>query len=262
MDGETGLLIRGSAQGVLNPYDYFALEAALQAAASLAGPEGPGEVTALTMGPPQAEGALREALALGAGKALLLCDSGFAGADAAITARTLAQGWEKLGVPELIFCGQQTTDGDTAQVPFALAARLGIPAVGWVKAIEYFRAEGFSVLQELSGGTVRVRGGYPALFAIGREAVQPRAASLPRRLEARRAPVTRWTLADLPDPAPHRYGLAASPTRVKRIYAPLGEAKTPPLRVDPGEAAALILGALPGREGQPVPPPSGGGGPG
>jgi electron transfer flavoprotein beta subunit len=245
MDSETGVLIRSSAEGVINPYDLFALEAALQAAAVLQTPAGEnGEVFALTMGPPSAERALREALAMGAASAILLSDPAFSGADVAATSRTLAAALRKYGVPDLIFCGQQTTDGDTAQLPFALAARLGIPAVGWVKGIEYFREDGYSVLQELSGGTVRVRGGYPALFAVGREAVQPRAATLSRRLAARKLPLTVWGLADLPGPESRNYGLAGSPTRVRKLYTPVQDVKTPPLRVEAVEAAFLIRKAL------------------
>jgi electron transfer flavoprotein beta subunit len=245
MDGETGVLIRGSAAGVLNPYDLFALEAALQAHAALRQAGGPaGEIFAITMGPPPAEQALREALAMGVEAAVLLSDPAFSGADVAATSRTLAEGLRRYGVPDLIFCGQQSTDGDTAQLPFALAARLGIPAAGWVKGIEYFREEGYSVLQELSVGTVRVRGAYPALFAVGREAVQPRPPSLPRRLAAKKTPLTVWGLADLGGPESRRYGLAGSPTRVRKLYTPVPEIKTPPLRVEAAEAAARIRKAL------------------
>jgi electron transfer flavoprotein beta subunit len=243
MDDETGVLIRSSAEGIINPCDLFALEAALQAASALqsAGTGNAGdEILSITMGPPQAERTLREALAMGASAALLLSDPAFSGADVAATSRTLAEGLRKYGVPDLIFCGQQTTDGDTAQLPFALAARLGIPAVGWVKKIEYFREDGYSVLQELSGGTVRVRGGYPALFAIGREAVQPRAPSLPRRLGARKMPVTLWDLAVLGGSDPQNYGLAGSPTRVRKLYVPVRAIKTPPLQVEAAEAVSLI----------------------
>jgi electron transfer flavoprotein beta subunit len=247
MDGETGLLIRSSAEGVINPYDVFALEAAMQAAFAQGTPGGAGtaaEVLAVTMGPPSAERTLREALARGASAALLLTDSAFSGADVAATSRTLAEALRKYGVPDLIFCGQQSTDGDTAQLPFALAARLGIPAIGWVKKIEYFGEEDYSVLQELSPGTVRVRGRYPALFAIGREAVQVRAPNLPRRLAAQKIPITTWGLADLPDPDPRRCGLAGSPTRVRKLYTPVPEIKTPSLRVDAAGAASLIRKAL------------------
>jgi electron transfer flavoprotein beta subunit len=239
MDNETGVLIRSSAGGILNPYDLFALEAALRVREAVGG-----EVFAMTMGPPPAEQALREALALGADTALLLSDPAFSGADVAATSRTLAEGMRQYGIPDLVFCGQQSADGDTAQLPFALAARLGIPAVGWVKEIEYFRENDYSVLQELSVGTVRVRGAYPALFAIGREAVQPRPPSLPRRLAAKKLPLTVWGLADLPGRNPKNYGLAGSPTRVRQIYTPAYTVKVPPRRVEAAEAAALIRAAL------------------
>jgi electron transfer flavoprotein beta subunit len=243
MDDKSGVLVRSSAQGMLNPYDLFAIEAAVRAAAEIG--TGAGEaVFAVTMGPRSAERALREALAMGAASALLLTDPAFSGADVAATSRTLAEALRKYGVPDVIFCGQQTADGDTAQLPFALAARLGVPAVGWVKRIEYFRAEGYSVLQELSAGTVRVQGAYPALFAVGGEAVQPRAPSLSRRLAAQRTPITVWTLADLPNADPRNYGLAGSPTRVRKLYAPTHTVKTPPLRVSAAEAVNLIRKAL------------------
>jgi electron transfer flavoprotein beta subunit len=241
MDGETGVLVRDSAGGILNPYDLFALEAALQAASAL---QTVTEIFAITMGPPSAEQALREAVAMGADSAILLSDPAFSGADVAATSRTLAGALEKYGVPDMIFCGQQTADGDTAQLPFALAARLGVPVAGWVKEIECFREDGYSVLQELSTGTVRVRGAYPALFAVSREAVQPRAPSLPRRLAARKLPVTVWGLDCLPNPDPLRYGLAGSPTRVKKLYIPMQNAKAPPRRVEPSEAASLIRKAI------------------
>jgi electron transfer flavoprotein beta subunit len=202
------------------------------------------ELFALTMGPPSAEGALREALAMGVKSALLLSDPAFSGADVTATSRTLAQALQKYGVPDMLFCGQKTSDGDTAQLPFALAARLNIPVVGWINGIEYFREDGYSVLQELSVGTVRVRGGYPTLFAISPEAVQPRLPSLRRKLAAQKLPINVWGLADLPASNPSSYGLSGSPTRVRRLYTPLQNAKTPPLQVDAAEAALLIRKAL------------------
>jgi electron transfer flavoprotein beta subunit len=247
MDGKTGVLVRDSAGGILNPYDLFALEAALQAAFALqaiAAGRSVTEIFAITMGPPSAEQALREALAMGVDSAILLSDPAFSGADVAATSRTLAGALEKRGVPDMIFCGQQTTDGDTAQLPFALAARLGVPAIGWVKEIEWFREGGYSVLQELSTGTARVQGAYPALFAIGRDAVKPRAPSLPRRLAAKKSPVAVWGLASLPYPDPLRYGLAGSPTRVEKLYSPIQNAKAPPRRVEAVEAVSLIREAL------------------
>jgi electron transfer flavoprotein beta subunit len=89
-------------------------------------------VIAVSMGPPSAEKTLREVLSMGAGEAILLNDPAFSGSDVSAISRTLAGAFENLSLPELIFCGQQTTDGDTAQLTFALAARLNIPALGWM----------------------------------------------------------------------------------------------------------------------------------
>ena len=239
MDYKTGVLIRES--GMLNPYDLFALEAALQAMAGSAAFE---ELFAITMGPPCAQAVLREALAMGATDALLLSDPAFCAADVSATSRTLAQALRKYGVPDLIFCGQKSTDGDTSQVPFALAARLNMPAVGWVKRIEYFKEEGYSVLQELSCGTVRVKGGYPALLAVGMEAAVPRVPSLYRRLASQRRHINVWGLDCLTDCNPGNYGLAGSPTRVRKLYTPVQSVKTPSIRVEAACAASLIQKAL------------------
>ncbi|MDR2479229.1 MAG: electron transfer flavoprotein subunit beta/FixA family protein, partial [Treponema sp.] len=201
-------------------------------------------VIALSMGPESAEKVLRESLAMGADEAILLSDTAFSGSDVFATSRALAGAFEKLAVPEIIFCGQQTTDGDTAQLPFALAARLNIPALGWVKKIEYVHPEGFAVLQELSEGTIRVSGTWPALFAVGREGLYPRAPSLRRRLAAQKAAVTIWRLGDMPDTDPGKYGLSGSPTKVQKIYSPEYPVKTAPLRLEPVQAAALIRESL------------------
>ena len=245
MDSVTGVLDRSSSVSVMNPYDLYALEAALRSAAVLSQALGAAvPVIAVSMGPESAEKVLREALAMGADEAILLSDTAFSGSDVSATSRALAGAFEKCAVPEIIFCGQQTTDGDTAQLPFALAARLNIPALGWVKQIEQIHPQGFTVLQELSEGTVQVSGTWPALFAIGREGLHPRAPSLGRRLAAQKVTVTVWRTGDLPDTGPGTYGLSGSPTRVQKIYSPEYPVKAAPLTLEPSPAAALIREAL------------------
>ena len=244
MDSATGALDRTSSGSVINPYDRYALEAALQAAAALSDTHRAVEVIAVSMGPPSAEQVLREALAMGAERAILLSDPAFSGSDVSATSLALAGVFEAETLPDLIFCGQQTTDGDTAQLPFALAARLKIPVMGWVKKIEYFRPDEFSVLQEFSGGTVRAVGAYPALFAIGREGLQPRAPNLSRRLAAQKMPVEVWKLKELSNSDPLKYGFSGSPTKVRKVYTPDFTAKNPPLFLKTAEAAALITEAL------------------
>jgi electron transfer flavoprotein beta subunit len=245
MNSVSGALDRSSAGTAINPYDRYAIEAALRASEALSGCSGEAvRVIAVSMGPPSAEKTLREALAMGVDEAILLCDPALSGSDVSASSRALAGVFEKLSLPQLIFCGQQSTDGDTAQLPFALAARLNIPALGWVKGIEYFRPEGFSVLQEFSGETLRARGAWPALFAVGPEGLRPRASSLSRRLAAQKANLSVWRLEELPDTEPAHYGFSGSPTKVQKIYSPNLPSKNTPLRLEPARAAALIWEAL------------------
>lgn len=238
MDLERGVMIRAHG-GTINLYDLHAVEAALRAAKSLGA-----ETIAIAMGPKGAEEALRAALAMGILRGALLCDAAFAGADVLATAHTLAQGLLALGGFDLIFCGQQTTDGDTAQLPFSLAAQFGARAAGWVKRVEAVEQGAITVLQELSEGTQRLRCPFPAVVAVGREANEPRMPSAAGQLRARHAEIVRLSLADLPDSDPAHHGLAASPTRVLRAYRTADSAKAEPLRLPAREAALRVLAEL------------------
>ena len=239
MDRERGVLLRGVATHTLNPWDACAIEAALQAAESTGS-----KLTALSMGPASATEALREAIAMGANHGVLLCDKAFAGADVLITAYTLAQGIRVLGGFDLIFCGQQTTDGDTAQLPFSLAVQLGSHIAGWTKKIESVGADGITVLQELSDGTQRLILPFPAVVAVGREAATPRLPTLKNKLRAKSAELRHLTLADMPDTDAAHYGLAASPTRVVKVYENVVQTKAKALYLPPKEAAALLCAKL------------------
>jgi electron transfer flavoprotein beta subunit len=239
MDAERGILLRGEAAYALNPWDACAIEAAVQAAERTGG-----ELIALSMGPACAMEALREAIAMGANRGVLLCDKAFAGADVLVTAYTLAQGIRALGGFDIIFCGQQTTDGGTAQVPFSLAVQTGAHIAGWVKKVEDVSPQGITMLQELSGGTQRLTLPYPAVVAVGREAAVPRIPSLKARLRAKSADVRCLTLADMPDADASHYGLTASPTRVVKVYENIVQAKAEALQLSPQEAAELLCAEL------------------
>lgn len=233
MDRTLGVLDRSQAGGQLNPRDLYALEASLRLARATGG-----TVTALTMGPDSAQDSLRTALSMGVDRAVILCDRAFAGADVYSTAATLAQGIQALGAFDLVVCGQQTTDGDTAQLPFSLAVRLNIPALGWVKGLD---EENRSVDQELSLGTQRAELKTPCLLAVGEGIGRPRIPSLRDQLTAKRKPIETLTLADLEDRDPARYGLNGSPTRVvsTREAEPV-EGKEPVQRC-PEELAGLLV---------------------
>ena len=144
IDPETGAMKRLSGETRTNPYDLFALEAALQLREKVGG-----GVTVLTMGPPQAEEMMRDAYTMGADDAVILSDRKFAGADVLATSYALSQGITAIGDIDLIICGKQTTDGDTAQVGPAIAEHLGIPHAAWVSEIVDADSESIQVKQDL-----------------------------------------------------------------------------------------------------------------
>lgn len=238
MDGENGVLDRSRSGSRMNPWDGYALEAGLRLARSTGG-----TVTALSMGPDSAGQSLKTALAMGADRAVLLCDRAFAGADVYATAYTLARGIEALGRFDLVLCGQQTTDGDTAQLPFSLGVRLGLPVLGWVKKLE-LTAEGLTADQELSLGTQRAEIKDPCVLAVGEGVGTPRIPTLRDQLSARKKQVQRLSLSDLSDQNGAHYGLAASPTHVAGVRETAEMRKSEPLTLSPEEAAKLLLQSL------------------
>ncbi|HWP79040.1 MAG TPA: electron transfer flavoprotein subunit beta/FixA family protein [Candidatus Acidoferrum sp.] len=215
MDPVTGTLKRDGAAAKLNPYDLFAIEAAL-CLKERAG----GQVTALTMGPGQAKKALLETIWMGADAAVLVSDRRFAGADVLATARTLAGAVARIGQPDVIICGKQTTDGDTAQVGAELAELLGIPHVSGVREILEIEAGSLVVSAVSDACTTTLRIQLPCLLCMDGDINTPR---LPSYLRMQRTPedaLRTLTLADLPETDPLRYGLDGSPTKVERIFPP------------------------------------------
>jgi electron transfer flavoprotein beta subunit len=218
-----------------NPYDRYAVEAALQIREWFGG-----EVTALSMGPPSARETLEEVISMGADRGILLSDPAFAGADVYATAYALAQAIGKLGGAELIICGQQTSDGGTAQTPFSLAAILNIPSVAWVIRIERDKDGNLLLTQKLSESALTAVARFPMAAAINPQAARPRIATFAGRLKAKKSDIATWSLADMPDTEAGRYGLAGSRTRVKRVYPAKMTRKNPPIRVSPDQAARMI----------------------
>lgn len=199
-----------------------------------------GRVTALTMGPESSQKVLKTAFSIGADRGVLLSDHAFAGADVYATAYTLAQGIQRLGSFDLIVCGQHSSDGDTAQLPFSLAAQLKIPALGWVKSIDF--REGYLVLrQELSSGTQQAEVSFPCLIAAGSGIGIPRIPSLRSQLTARGKKPEILTLAELPDQNPEHYGLLGSRTRVIKVQDILKWQKHNPLMLNGEEGARELL---------------------
>lgn len=214
VDEATGVLKRESAGGKINPYDLFALEQAF----CLRQAHG-GQVHVLTMGPPQARAVLLEALYMGADTGTLLTDRRFAGADVVATSYALAEAVKKMGQFELILCGKQTTDGDTAQVGPEMAELLGVPHACYVRDIAV-QPEGVRVLASYGGYSLIQQMPVPCLLTLEKDINTPRLPSYLRRLETRPEQISTLTLDDLGDSDESHYGLKGSPTQVERIFPP------------------------------------------
>lgn len=215
IDPETGNLKRGSAGQRTNPYDLYALECALQIREKTGG-----SVTVLTMGPAQAESMIRDAYSMGADEGVILSDRKFAGSDVLATSYTLTQGIELLGGADLILCGRQTTDGDTAQIGPAIAEHLHIPHCAWVSAIEEVDESQITLRQNFGSVTQVSRMHYPCLVTVDKDICVPRLPSWRLTKETRERLVRIVTFDDLPKPDLTRFGAVGSPTRVERIFAP------------------------------------------
>jgi electron transfer flavoprotein beta subunit len=214
IDRETNTLIREGVPSIINPFDMYAIEEGLRIVEAA----GEGSVTVMSMGPPQVEDALREAISLGVDEAVLLSDRAFAGSDTWSTSYTLAAGIRKLGDYDVILCGKQAIDGDTAQVGPGVAQFLGIPQVTYAKKIA---VEGGSATVErmLEDGYDVVRVPLPAVVTVVKDINEPRLPSLKGKMKAKKAEITVWSSVDLEvDEA--ELGLDGSPTRVVKVFAP------------------------------------------
>ena len=215
VDPVTGVLLRDGADSKMNPYDLYALETALR----IREKEG-GTISVISMGPPQAEAVIREAFAMGADRGALLSDRRFGGADVLATSYTIAQGIRKMGKFDLILCGKQTTDGDTAQVGSEVSEWLGIPSVSNVKKIEKVEADGITVEMDLPNELEIAKVAYPCLLSADKDIFQPRLPSYVKKMETKDREIEIYSLDDMEDKDETHYGLNGSPTQVKRIFPP------------------------------------------
>ncbi|EAX47959.1 electron transfer flavoprotein beta-subunit [Thermosinus carboxydivorans Nor1] len=234
IDPQTNTLIRQGVPSIVNPFDKNAVEAALQ----LKEKHG-GRVTVISMGPPQAKDALKECLAMGADEAILISDRAFGGADTLATSYTLAAAIRKIGKFDLIICGKQAIDGDTAQVGPEIAEHLGIPQVTYVAKID------------VDGNTVRVEReheeGYeviettlPVLLTVVKSINEPRYPTVKGTMKANRKEIPVLTVNDL-DVDPERIGLKGSPTQVRRIFTPQQRTQGVIIQEETARAAVNVL---------------------
>jgi electron transfer flavoprotein beta subunit len=212
---ETGTLVRDGVEAVVNPFDEYAIEEALRIKERIAGTV----VKVITMGPPQAETALRSALAMGADEGYLITDRAFAGSDTWATSYTLARGIKALGETHLVICGKQAIDGDTAQVGPGVAEMLGIPFVAWVRKVEEITLHSIKVERLMEEGYDVVEMPLPGLITVIKEINTPRLASLKGKMRAKSAKIATFDAKSLAAEK-EKIGLTGSPTQVLRSFVP------------------------------------------
>lgn len=215
VDPVTGVLKRNGVASKMNPYDLYALELAF----SLAEKYG-GEVTTITMGPPQARAVIEESVAMGAKGGTVLSDRRFAGADVLATAYTISQGIKKCGDFDLIICGKQTTDGDTAQVGAEVSEYLGIPNVSNVLSVDDVTAGDITLTASLDDQVVKMKIALPCLISADGDINSPRLPSYKVKKSLSPDSVAFVSMDDFLDRNEKNYGLSGSATQVERIFPP------------------------------------------
>lgn len=215
IDPKTGTLIREGVPSIINHDDKNALEEAI----ALKDKYKDVHITVISMGPPQAEVALREALAMGADRAILVSDRAFAGSDTWATAKTLTAAVKKIKDYDIIFCGRQAIDGDTAQVGPQLAEDLGIPQITYVTHLE-IDGKNVKAHRALEDGYEVLNTTMPCLLTTIKELNSPRYSSVKGIYDAyREKKVEMWNAKDI-EISPDETGLNSSPTNVRQTFTP------------------------------------------
>ena len=215
VDPVTGVLKRSGIPSKINPYDLYGLETAFSLTERFGG-----SVNCITMGPPQAKAIIEEAMCMGAKGGTVLSDRKFAGADVLATAYTLSQGIEKSGHYDLIICGKQTTDGDTAQVGAEVAEYLGLPNVSNVLSVDDYRDGKLQLTVSLDDAIVSLEIGLPCLISMDSDINTPRLPSYRIKKSLPENAVRFLSFNDFEDQDANHYGLSGSATQVERIYPP------------------------------------------
>ena len=215
VDPVTGVLKRSGIPSKINPYDLYGIETALSLTEKFGG-----SVESITMGPPQAKAVIQETVCMGVKNGTVLTDRKFAGADVLATAYTLSQGIRKCGEFDLIICGKQTTDGDTAQVGAEVAEYLEIPNVSNVLSVDDVRDGRIFVTASLDDKIVQMSAALPCLISVDGDINTPRLPSYKIRKALTDDSTAFLTFADFGDQDPDHYGLSGSATQVERIFPP------------------------------------------
>ncbi len=241
---ETNTLIRDGVKSIINPFDVYAIEEGVRLKEKFGG-----KTTVITMGPAQAETALREAISMGIDEGVLISDRAFAGSDTWATSYTLSCAIKKIskemGGFDIILCGKQASDGDTAQVGPGISTHLDIPQVTYVKKIEEIKDNLARVQRLTEEGFDILEAPLPVLFTVVKEINLPRLPSLKGMIRAKQAKISHWTAKDI-DADLHNIGLSGSPTNVIKIFTPPAREGGQMLVGDTAEVADKLVGLLKG----------------
>jgi electron transfer flavoprotein beta subunit len=238
IDPETNTLVREGVESIVNPFDCYALEEGVRLRERCGG-----KVIAISMGPPQADAALRESISLGADEAILLSDRAFAGSDTWTTSYVLSQAIAKMADYDVVICGRQTLDGDTGQVGPELSEMLGIPFVAYVSKVEEIREGYIRVQRMVEEGYETIEMALPAVITVVKEINVPRLPSLRGSMKAKSAQIPVWTAADIGVEG-NKVGIAGSPTRVVKIFFPQRTRKSEMLQGNLDEQVEQLLERL------------------
>lgn len=236
MDPETGVMLRAGLESILNVYDLPAVETALKIKEEVGA-----TVDIFTMGPPKASAVIKETFSMGADRGYLLSDRKFSGADVLATSYTLMQGMKSIQDYDLILCGKQTTDGDTAQVSGAIAKWFNIPHINWVTKIINVENDSISVSQTMEEEIITVKVPYPCLLSVERSIFIPRMPSLKLKIAAKKKDIQTLSFDHMQDKEEMHYGLKGSATKVEKIFTASKTKKREIIQKDSKEAANYIL---------------------
>ncbi|HEY3347791.1 MAG TPA: electron transfer flavoprotein subunit beta/FixA family protein [Nitrospirota bacterium] len=238
IDPQTNTMKREGVPAILNPFDTYAVEEAISIKEKVGG-----KVTAVTMGPPQAVEMLKLCVSMGVDDATLLSDRAFAGADTWATSYTLGLGIKKLDKVDLIICGKQAIDGDTAQVGPGIAENLGLPFVAYVRKVLDITDTTLTVERLIEDGYEVVEVSLPAVITVVKEINTPRLPSLKGKMRAKSLEVKPLSAADL-GAIPENIGLAGSPTKVFKVFSPPVKGQREFIEGEPAEQASKLVAKL------------------
>ncbi len=240
IDKATGTMVREGVPAILNPFDTYAVEEAI----CLKEKHG-GKVTTVTMGPPQAGDVLKHTVAMGADDVMLISDRAFAGADTWATSYTLGLGLKKLDSLDLVICGKQAIDGDTAQVGPGIAENLGLPFVAYVRKIVDVSNGKMKVERLIEDGYEVVEVSLPAVITVVKEINTPRMPSLKGKMKAKSLEIKPLSAEAIGAEA-EKIGLAGSPTKVMKVFSPPPKGNRERIEGTPDEQAARLVEKLKG----------------